>query len=326
MDLCNRTPFAALTFSSVDSDGDPFQVVTLKGSFVIEKDAPLRRADVQVPIRLREVFWEDDRARSLRYEDDLAPRKTATDIIVNATSYAPCGRATSEWHASIAVAEREKRVLVTGPRAWVHTPLLGWSLSPAVPVASLPLRYELAFGGDGYEKNPVGLGFVDPRRVDRSREIRAPQILSPDGRLPVLGEPYPVEGFSAIAKAWQPRRVRAGTFAATDPPRLPEDFDYAFYNAAHPDLIQDGFLRGNEQVRMENMHPEHAALSFQLPGLVLLVVLTNRAGYRQGCRAVLDTVFIDADAMRAELTWRAPLAVRDHNSVARIDIAAGGMQ
>jgi hypothetical protein len=187
----------------------------------------------------------------------------------------------------------------------------------------VPLRYEKAFGGSGNAENPVGVGYVDPKKVDRASEVPAPQILTADGRAPVFGEPYPVEGLGAISKLWEPRRARAGTFDDALPiekqPRIPKNHDPLFWNAAPLDLIGDGFLRGYEDVELENLHPEHAKLSFTLPGLVVAAAIVDRVKYRYGSPARLDTVWIDAEAMQVELTWRVTLPVYKHG-VARIDV------
>jgi hypothetical protein len=319
----NSTPLSMITFRSVDQEDEPFQVVVLKGTFTIVKDAKIELAEAQAPIRTVEEAWDKTNPSSLRFEDDLAPVKPGTDVVVNATAFAPGGKPAAQWHAGIKVGAIKKRVLVTGPRVWVHVPLLGWSLSPIVPVRSVPLRYERAFGGESYEKNPVGVGFVNPRQVDRSREVLAPQILLEDGRVPVFGEAYPVEGLAAVAKAWLPRRARAGTFddawAAERRPKMPVDFDVGYWNAAHPDLIGEDFLRGDEEVRLENLHPEHAALAFQLPSLTVAAVMTDRNGFRYGSPGRLDTVWIDAEAMRVELTWRVTLPLFKHGA-ARLDV------
>jgi hypothetical protein len=324
MKINNRTPLSLLSFRTVDLDGEPFQVVVVKGTFEIVKDAPLGFAAEQAPIRTVDDPWEKGALSSLRFEDDLAPFKPTTDIIVNATAYGPGGKPSAQWHAGVELGALRKRVLVTGPRAWVHAPLLGWSLSPIVPVRAVPVRYERAFGGEAYEKNPVGVGFVDARSADRSREVPAPQILSADGRLPVFGELYPVEGLGAVAKPWQPRRGRAGTFdeawKAHARPGLPRDFDPFYWSAAHEDLICDDFLHGNEEVTLENLHPEHARLSFRLPHLVVVAALTDCNGHRYGSPTRLDTVLIDAERMRAELTWRATLPLHGQ-ALARLDLA-----
>jgi hypothetical protein len=316
----------------LDLEDDPFQVVIVKGTFDIVHGAGLTLSAQQEPIRTCDAYWDDEKPSSLRWEDDLAPFKPCADVIVNATAYAPGGRPEREWLAGVTVGGRAKRVLVTGPRVWAYAPLMGWTLGPVTPVTEMPIRYEHAFGGfierDGvvkvHQQNPVGVGFVDPRNLYSSRVIPAPTILTSDGRVPVLGEPYPVEGLSAIPKPWLPRRARAGTFdsewVADRHPRLPHDFDHTFYNCAHPDLMHDGFLRGDEEVRLERLHREHEILVFRLPALVVAAAIVDKDDYRYGGPARLDTLYIDAERLKAMLTWRAPLPLYKHG-VKHIDIA-----
>jgi len=317
--LQNRTPFLAFTFESLDLAGEPFHVIVVKGTFDIVVGAGLRPAAQQEPVRTSDEHWADATSSSLRWEDDLAPFKPHADIVVNATAHAPEGRPAREWLAGITVGDLTKRVRVTGPRAWVHAPLIGWGLGEPMLTAAVPIRYDHAFGGkveqDGvtkvYEQNPVGVGFVDLRRLDTSRPVPAPTILPPDGHIPALGKSCPVEGLSAIAKAWQPRRARAGTFDAAwiaeRHPRLPSDFDPTYYNCAHPDLIYDGHLRGDEMVRLERLHPEHEILTFRLPALTVAAAITDRDAHRYGGPARLDTLSIDAERMKVLLTWRLTL-------------------
>ena len=311
MMLHNRTPLVIMAFPTEDLDGDPCLVVVAKGTFDVVKGEPIRWSASPSPIRTTAVPWDPSVPSSVRYEDDLAPFKVGTDIIVNATAYAPGGQRMPSWRAGVCVGGLKKFLTVTGPRAWVHAPLLGWSLTPIVPVRHVPVRYELAFGGDGVEANPVGLGACEPRKADTSQPIPAPRVLAGDGRVPELGELYPVEGLGAIARTWQPRCARAGTFgeawASQGGRRLPEDFDGAFWNAAHPELVMVGFLRGDEEVRLTALHPEHAELGFRLPAVLVATGAVYGSGYRHGTPARLDTVLIDAEALRVELTWRAAL-------------------
>jgi len=324
MILKNKTPLAVMAFPKVDLDGDPFLVVVAKGIFDIIKDESAKLSEQRASIRIVAVAWEKQTPSSLRYEDDLAPFKVGTDVIVNGTAYAPGGARLPSWRAGLQVGAFKKDVTVTGPRAWVHTPLLGWSLTETIPVQRVPLRYEHAFGGEGFQGNPIGRGHCDVRRADRSRAIEAPQVLTAEGRTPMLGEEYPVEGFSAIVKSWQPRRARAGTFdqewAAQGGKSLPIDFDGSFWNAAHPDLCLGSFLRGAEDVTLTALHPEHTRLCFRLPSLVVAVGVVYSSGYRHGVPARLDTLLIEPDEMRAELSWRAALPMQK-SGIAGVTVA-----
>lgn len=309
--IINNTPLATLPFSAIDEDGDPMLTVVAKGAFDIVPNEPARFSKTPALIRTIPVFWDSDKPSSLRFDDDLAPFKPCPDVIVNGTAHAPNGKPLPSWRAGVRVGNHEKRITVTGPRAWVHTPLLGWSLSPIVPVKHVPLRYELAFGGEGYDSNPVGLGRIERASGDKSKMVLAPQILCEDGVSPKFGEAYPVQGFGAIQRAWQPRRARAGMLgengSQSKEERLPNDFDPTYWNAAHPDLCADEFFRGNEDVSLTAMHPEHATLCFRLPEQVVGIGVVHASGFRDAAPGRLDTVFIDADAMKMELTWRATL-------------------
>lgn len=78
----------------------------------------------------------------------------------------------------------------------------------------------------------------------------------------------------------------------------------AHWSAAHPDLCADSFFRGDEEVTLTAMHPEMATIRFQLPNQLVAVGLVHASGFRHGSPARLDTILIDADSMRVELTWR----------------------
>lgn len=317
MKLANRTPFAPLTFQSLDLAGDPFQVVVLKATFDIIPGAQPVLASRPSPVLVSADYCDADEGKRMRSDDDIAPFKPRTDILVTATSYPPRDGPSNEWLAGISIGKLQKRILVTGPRSWTHSTRGGWTLEPPQSTDSVALRYEHAFGGvvrrnnleDPYPENPIGCGFVDVDNIDTSLPVVAPTILTPDAPLPALGERYPVEGLSAIHRAWQPRLSKAGTYdevwAKTRHPNLPEDFDFAFYNCAHPDLIYSGYLTGGEEVRLERLCRDHEVLLFRLPSQVVGVALTDKAGYRYGGPARLDTVHIDTERLKLFLVFRA---------------------
>jgi len=313
--LRNYTPFPPLLFDGRDVQGRDFGVLVLRGTFDIVPGAALRPNPKQEPIVLSDVWHGEPNASSVRMESDLAPFKPRADIFVNAVAHAPGGRALPSWPVRVRVGAVEKALRVTGPRAWVRQGH-AWTLEEPEPAVEVPLRYELAFGGIyksnwGDEhiclENPVGKGHVVgdvPGHVDR---WPAPQIESFEDPVVEFGKVYRPEGFGVIARSWQPRLKRAGTFddewQRTRWPELPMDFEFSFYNAAHPDLIVPGFLKGDEEVELEGLASD-GPLRFYLPGYQLGVLLRFKDGSMGVGPVFLDTLVVAVPEMRAHMTWR----------------------
>lgn len=319
MDLVDRTPFSPLVFESVSPAGEPFQVVAVRGTFDIEPGKILRPNPEQLPIVAADEYRADPQTSSLRSANDLAPWKPNSDIIINATAHSPGGKPARLWTVDVEVGRKRLALQATGPCSWIHG-LAGWRLAGPEPCETTPVIYEHAFGGQWknekgagvFEENPVGVGYVDRKHLDTSRPLPAPRILAVDETPPALGQTTPPRGLGAIAPAWISRRKHAGTYddkwTQTRAPALPEDFHFDFYNAAHPDLVYDGYLKGDEPVRLRGLW-EGGDLSFGLPGFELGAVLTDRTGYHFASMAELDTLQIDVDTLQAFLVWRiaAPL-------------------
>jgi hypothetical protein len=185
----------------------------------------------------------------------------------------------------------------------------------------MPLHFGRAYGGkdvgkpDGfrhYARNRVGLGYSkygfgvagaalpnleDPRDPIRSWRSR-PQARS----------------FGPVGRTWQPRLARAGTFdkqwLKNRAPLPPRDFDERFYNCAPDDQQIPGYLRGDETISAENLHPEHPRFACALPGMRVRCFLDRPGGVRRELFEVplaLDTCWVDMDALQLVLVWRGRL-------------------
>jgi hypothetical protein len=105
---------------------------------------------------------------------------------------------------------------------------------------------------------------------------------------------------------------------------MPADFNYRFYNGAHPDLQVKGFLTGNEPVELNNLTPE-GLMRFALPGITPLCrVLRVRQKEEQKIVMHLDTVFIEPGRYRFCLVWRgaAPLSGLSDAGIERVLLTA----
>jgi hypothetical protein len=214
---------------------------------------------------------------------------------------------------SLVVGPVAKVVRVFGDREWRGP--LDLRISPPIPFERMPLIYERAFGGvrkHDEEKgpleidwrNPVGVGFglrsAPPDKAVRrlpNLEDPAQLIGSPRDR------PAPA-GFGYVAPSWEPRRRYAGTYdeawQETRAPFLPKDFDPRFFNAAHPDLVCPGHLRGGERVRVEGASLEAFALFLPICELDVRVTI-GRDMERPGMK--LQTVVLEPSAGRVGLVW-----------------------
>jgi len=320
--LNNRTPFAAERTFVRDKSGADLWVVAVKATYSIQEDGSLILADEQLPPCLAPVYWGDPGISSIRYEGDLTLPKPATDVLVNGSAHAPHGRVVSELAVRLRIGNIDKTLRVQGPRFYRET-AWGVRADAPQPFATLPIRYELAYGGTDLSapdparhradmRNPIGAGFA----VEDSALIGRPalSITYPDGD-PAKAGPA---GFGAIASYWSPRLEKGGTYddawAANQRPLLPSDWDDTCLLCAPPDQRVGGYLRGDETIELTHLSPQ-ADLRLQLPRTVL-GFNTHFGSTIQSHRGRLVTVVVEPDDGRVLLVWqtalRVPLRMIDH--------------
>jgi uncharacterized protein YjbI with pentapeptide repeats len=258
---------------------------------------------------------------SVRYESDFAPFKPRADILLVGACHVPKGGAVRSCRVGLEVGSLRKTLLVVGDRQWMRERLETRPSDP-VPFTTMPIGYDRAFGGIGFEANPLGRGFdrtLLPNVEDPRRLLESPNDL-----------PEPA-GFGPISRSWPQRARLAGSYR--DPwrrerwPWPPEDFDWSYYNAAPRDQQIDGYLVGNERIALEHLCPEAERLETSLPGIrpqVFLVEQSNGTGRFVEAALQLDTLWIDAENATLVLLWRglAPVRTLKMEEVAEIHLAA----
>lgn len=314
----NLTPYAAERTWGRDRDGVHEWIVAVKGTFDIRPDGTLALADEQLPALLAPEYTGEPGASSLRYDADLVGPKPATDVVLNATAYAPQGRPSADFLAGFRLEGISKAVRVRGERTWVESPLGG---APSEPrsVTSVPIVYELAYGG--YDdagpdprqhrldaRNPVGSG-IGNRLGDP-----APSFEYTGATLEGGGP----AGFGAIDSHWSPRREMQGTYDAawqrSRSPLLPVDWDPRSLLCSPADQRPPGHLKGGEPVELINLTPA-GVLRFALPKVHLgfstrFATLTGRRTEEH--RAILSTVIIEPDHPRVIMVWTTALPCRSN--------------
>lgn len=328
MDHRNLTPFHALTFLSLDTNDVRYHVVVMRISYdlraISHGDYVMELSKEQPPLVMKDQYYGDINTSSVMQESDLAPYKPKCDVIVtNAVAYAPEKRPHRKIVCSVRVGNVVKSLCATGPRIWQWR-LMRWVLLEPELVAKVPVQYEYAFGGRNKycwpEKdkkapfdhvcmlNPLGKGWMhsDYPLRDTLKEFPAPQIESEDEPVVSPYGNYLPQGFGVIGRAWSPRLQLAGTYDEKWKkerwPGLPKDFDFAYWNGAHPDL-QIPFPAARTEIELRRLTPD-GKLRTCLPEHRAIALARLESGTLLPLSMPIDTIIIDPQAMQICLVHR----------------------
>lgn len=315
----NHTPFPALAFESRGHRGEPFHIQIVKATFHLQSGDYLRLVQEQPPLCMADEYYGEPGQSSVACESDLAPFKPTTDITL--TGNARSDRPRSAWITQLKVGNIQKTLRVTGPRQFYHLHFGGWGLSDPVPTDNVPLRYELAYGGwagpkekaDVCKQNPIGRCHFGRYRPQTKDDLPAPQIESPEAPVITLGDAVAPEGYGPTGRAWSPRIEKAGVFddewLSTRWPDIPDNFDFAHYNAAHPSLIAPAYLKGDEPISLDGFYPGEP-LQTRLPNYFVFSRVRLQDGRIVVAPMYLDTLHFDTEKNTASLTWRSRIPAR----------------
>lgn len=296
-------------------------VATVKGAFAVVREG------LGSPVEARsflgaDVHGGDPRKTAVRYESDCVPFKPRADILCVGNAYPNGGKQGTSCVVAFGVGNRLKQILAIGNRSWkagigglMNTP------TPPEPFTTMPVSFENAYGGRDpadstglrvFGQNPIGKGYTTS---DKSLAgLPLPNLEDPANPIRSWKDQPAPRSFGPVGRTWQPRLARAGTYdkrwLEPGAPALPDDFDERYYNCAPEDQQIEGYLRGDEKVRVVNMHPTNAELTFQLPKVrVRCLADREREGRRQleDVPTHLDTLWVDMEAMLVVLVWRARL-------------------
>jgi uncharacterized protein YjbI with pentapeptide repeats len=236
---------------------------------------------------------------------DVGMPKPNGEYLVSGSFHSPGNQPVNGGEVIVRIGEIEKSLFVFGPRQW----RLG---APAKheTLTSLPIDYCYAFGGEGYDKNPHGIGYKDGKLpgIEEPRKL----VTSPNDR------PEPA-GFGPLDPARPQRRRFQGTYGDDYKrkyfPGHPEDFSWRYFLCAPEDQWIKGYFRGNEPFAITNMHPELQVISGTLPGLharcFIRHTLSGSAPEFGELEMNLDTIWFFPEKLLALLIWRKGIEVGD---------------
>jgi hypothetical protein len=319
MQLINSTRLVAGYTMGFEPSGRESLIVVVKGTFSIPAEGgPVQLAQEQAPLVMADVFTGEPGFSAPLYEVDFALRKRQCDVLLNGSAYAPGGRPAARVDVGLRVNGMSKTFAVVGDRVW-QAGASGIGASTPIPFAVLPFSYDRAFGGtDNHDQNPAnhaafmpnpaGRGFHKHLRSDWVDGTPMPNTEEP-GRavsMPNDTKCRPM-AFGPVGRGWEPRAKLAGTYddkwLKDIFPFLPPDFDEGYYQAAPPDQ-QIPHPQGGEEIVLVNLTPE-GRTSFALPTFDAPIHFFPKNREREDGKLVLDTIVLEPDLGRFQLTWRA---------------------
>jgi uncharacterized protein YjbI with pentapeptide repeats len=297
-------------------DGPRFHlVVTLLGFFPI--DEPRR-------ILMEPSLWKLA-ATELGPEgvlDECMP-KLRGEVLVKGDAY-PRGGPAPSTHVRAVVGPVDKTLYVFGDRRW----RLAGPTDPA-PFARMPITYANAFGGEGYERNPAGKGYV-PVEAGGGEVRPLPNVEDPAHIVRAPGDRPEPAGLMPHDIAGPQRRAHAGTYddhwLKERYPGFPRDFDFSFFSVAPPDQRIEGFFQGGEAIRVENMNPTRPVIEGRVPSLVgrCFVNVEAEGGLElREVRTKIDTIWLFPGHERLAAVWRGVIEVREDDAADVRHLIAG---
>ncbi|WP_170136133.1 DUF2169 family type VI secretion system accessory protein [Nannocystis exedens] len=310
--LTNRTPCQVHTQLVLDPRAEEHLLVLAKASFSIEAG---QLVSAEAELVLADRYRGDPTASSLVAAGEVVLAKPLPDLLLSGNAY-PSEPGGTTGHVSFRVGAWSKDALIFGDRTWTRG-ITGLSPGAPQPFETVPLIYERAFGGAGLDgrpplecaENPVGVGLVGCQAG-----APLPNLEHPRHRLAAPGDRPPPRSFGPIPPHWGPRRGLHGTLDAawqrTRLPLPPLDGDPRAAQVAPPDQVYPTMLRGDEEVEIRGVQPGGAWLTFRLPSMHVQVIVHD-GKHRRALPTVLDTLHVDAEARRLDLTWRASTSVHE---------------
>lgn len=268
---------------------------------------------------------------------DLGMPKPHAEVLVTGKCHTPGGEPQKVSQVALKVGEMEKTLAVFGDRYWVWAGDVAAGIVGPQPFSEMPIAYEYAFGGEGFERNPLGRGIARVTAEDGNIIHQLPNLETPGNLVTVPQDRPDPAGFAPIDLMWPQRFEKQGTYDEKWQkerfPYFPDDMDYEFFNCAPEDQFIPGFFSGGESVQIVNMHPETSTINSHLPRLRVRCFVTRKKDLHseeeifREVETRIDTVWLFPNIMRGVLMYRGETGILDdeYDDVVRIFLATEKM-
>ncbi len=205
---------------------------------------------------------------------DAGIPKIKSEYLVSGFAFIPEGKQGKACLVRARFGGPEKLLHVFGDRFW-----RGAGSSEPLPFSKMPLDWTHTFGGEGFDRNPLGKG-VGPVTANNvtvhplaNVQYATQTPVSPDDR------PEPAS-FGPVDYTWPQRFSKAGTYddqwLKEDFPGFARDIDWTIFNIAPPDQWLDRPIQPDEPYFFENMHPSKPILEGRLPDIATRCFVNRR--------------------------------------------------
>lgn len=282
--------------------------VILKATFSLVHQGMMKLGP-RAQILTEDVHHGNSPVRSVRFTNDLAPYLPQTDVLLTGHAYAPAGEPAAWVTAGVGILDGYEPILEKyldvrgdlGPDGGIQ------------PFQKMPLVYERAYGGPGWEDNPFGVGAGGTRGE--------PNVF-------YIGDRKRSAGFAPFSAHWPARKrlVTAEVRKALSLPiaEIPEGFDWSYFQAAPKDQ-RCPFLSGSEWIVLQGLRPDERRVRTRLPAVKgrALVFWAGEHPAEEPLELIADTLRIEPDKGVCSVTWRKSFAVAEEGDLADLRVLAG---
>jgi uncharacterized protein YjbI with pentapeptide repeats len=244
---------------------------------------------------------------------DTGMPKPNAELLVQGSCFAPEGSEVNASRVKVSLGAISKELYVFGDRHWID----GIGISEPVPFTEMPVSYANAFGGKDHAPNPLGKG-IEAVEGETGPIIPLPNIEYADQLMGSPNDKPRPASLNRIDMMCEQRMLNAGTYdqkyIETRMPGFPDDFNYDYFNDAAKDQQNEGFFKGDEQYEIRNMHPQHALIKGQIPGVYGRVFVNHQVNGRVDFKEIptqLDTVWLFPNAELGVMIHRGTMEVNE---------------
>ena len=241
--------------------------------------------------------------------------KAAGEFVAYGAAFCPAGFTEQPVSVRIRVGSLEKQLAVFGNR----TINFAGTISQPKAFMRLPITAENAFGGEGYDKNPLGKAATPIISESGESVWPMPNVELPNKLMIKQSDQLEPAGFWALQQAAPQRAQHLGPFddawIKQRWPHLPLGTKPAFYQSAPADQQLNDYFKGDERIVIRNMHPQHAVIESALPSLRarIFVERARQNGEIEFTEYTsrAETVWLFPESLTGLILFRATLPTRD---------------